>query len=193
MKKLMKLLGFLLFFAALSSCADDETSENPCDDIICLNDGVCNGAGCNCPEGFTGGSCETRLAPRSIQITKITIKEFSNTDNANSWDANGGAPDVYFTMLNDNGTAIIYEQDVDTRFENAVSPTTLVVPLSTPIIVNNPSDSYNFILLDYDTFDADDLIGGFLGKLYFSGTTFDKVVEISFNGTTIEFELEYNF
>jgi len=32
--------------------------EDPCDGIVCNNDGICEGGNCDCPEGFSGDQCD---------------------------------------------------------------------------------------------------------------------------------------
>lgn len=34
-------------------------SEDPCENITCLNEGICNNGDCNCPLGYEGETCET--------------------------------------------------------------------------------------------------------------------------------------
>ena len=43
--------------ALFSACTLD-----PCEDVICQNDGVCVDGDCDCPDGFTGTTCEFTLA-----------------------------------------------------------------------------------------------------------------------------------
>lgn len=54
---LILLLVIGLMVLILQSCR--------CDDVNCLNGGVCNNGECDCPIGFVGESCEV------IDITKI--------------------------------------------------------------------------------------------------------------------------
>ena len=39
---------------AFSSCEDD-----PCETVVCQNDGVCSDGVCDCPDGYSGTLCET--------------------------------------------------------------------------------------------------------------------------------------
>lgn len=36
-------------------------STDPCEDVTCKNGGTCINGVCNCPSGYTGSSCETRV------------------------------------------------------------------------------------------------------------------------------------
>ncbi len=54
MSKLFPILMMAVLFA--SSCS------NPCEDVICLNGGVCDDGTCICPEGFTGDNCQLAAA-----------------------------------------------------------------------------------------------------------------------------------
>ncbi len=61
MKKI-KLLTLLLSFFTLvvltESCDKAEELLDPCASVTCQNDGVCVDGTCDCPDGFSGTSCE---------------------------------------------------------------------------------------------------------------------------------------
>ncbi len=65
MKNLKKLLMGALTITALSvgftSCSSDD-----CDDITCLNEGICNGGICDCIAGYGGTTCETKYADQFV-------------------------------------------------------------------------------------------------------------------------------
>lgn len=54
MNNLIK-LSFLAVILFLTSCTD------PCEDITCLNDGVCDDGTCLCEDGYDGITCETEV------------------------------------------------------------------------------------------------------------------------------------
>ncbi|MEO0581176.1 MAG: hypothetical protein AAF135_03040 [Bacteroidota bacterium] len=41
--------------------------QNPCEDVMCENGGVCVDGDCDCPEGFFGPECEFQLDPCTIR------------------------------------------------------------------------------------------------------------------------------
>jgi len=52
----MKKLFVLLFtIACFTSCSD------PCEDVVCQNDGTCDDGICICVEGYMGTNCETEI------------------------------------------------------------------------------------------------------------------------------------
>ena len=51
MKNFFFLLSFALFTLTMSSC-------NDCKDVVCDNGGICEDGNCDCPNGFSGLSCE---------------------------------------------------------------------------------------------------------------------------------------
>ncbi len=51
MKNVFFLLSFAFFTLTLSSC-------NDCKDVVCNNGGICEDGACECPNGFSGASCD---------------------------------------------------------------------------------------------------------------------------------------
>jgi len=51
MKNVFFLLSFAFFTLTLNSC-------NDCKDVVCNNGGICEDGTCDCPNGFSGASCE---------------------------------------------------------------------------------------------------------------------------------------
>jgi len=67
----------ILFYAlvvslslTIVSCGDDPM--NPCDNTTCENGGVCVSGDCDCPEGFSGSTCETVNVPL-VEIGSIIL------------------------------------------------------------------------------------------------------------------------
>ena len=48
----------ILFLMSMSLFATSCGEEEPCDVIMCLNNGICNDGKCECPPGFEGDLCE---------------------------------------------------------------------------------------------------------------------------------------
>jgi hypothetical protein len=53
--KLLPLLALLICVIIFQSCGGDD----PCENVTCLNDGVCIDGNCDCLEGFIGSDCGT--------------------------------------------------------------------------------------------------------------------------------------
>lgn len=78
MKKQISLVAlssfsFLVLIAIVfSSCEKQEqnfgptTYYKPCEDVICLNGGICYDGNCECPTGFEGSKCEMRSIDKFI-------------------------------------------------------------------------------------------------------------------------------
>jgi len=93
---------FILFLSIgvllISSCRDE------CKDQICLNGGVCDEGNCQCPDGYSGSNCETKVdgyncfngdcvyTPSNAQYSSIvacqTSCSNSNTNNFNCQNGN---------------------------------------------------------------------------------------------------------
>lgn len=51
-----------IFLSVLyTSCTKDNTTTDPCDNVTCLNGGVCVSGKCKCPTDYTGVNCEKRI------------------------------------------------------------------------------------------------------------------------------------
>lgn len=78
MKRINLLLFAMFSIAILTSCTD------PCDDVNCLNEGICDDGTCECIAGFEGKNCEI-LTRDSIAgnfaIASTCDDGFTPTDN----------------------------------------------------------------------------------------------------------------
>ena len=82
----------LIFF--YSSCTTD-----PCKDVICLNDGVCNSGTCSCAAGYEGTDCSTLSRDKFIGTWNVV---------GNMAGANGAAsgPDNYTATITASSTDV---------------------------------------------------------------------------------------
>lgn len=71
---------------------DKESSNGPCETVICLNGGECLHGTCICEEGFTGVNCETALSPEDIQIIEIRIPNYPIFQGETAWDSTQTVP-----------------------------------------------------------------------------------------------------
>ena len=68
--KSIKLLSVLILFltvALFQSCEDD-----PCEGVVCLNDGICFDGTCDCSTGYSGADCGTHCSAAIIGIWDVT-------------------------------------------------------------------------------------------------------------------------
>lgn len=68
--KFIKLLSVLaLFFTVVlfQSCETD-----PCENVTCLNDGICLDGTCDCPTGYSGADCGTHCSADIIGTWTVT-------------------------------------------------------------------------------------------------------------------------
>ena len=198
MKKLFKILAFLLLTLNFLSCSSD-SSENPCTPISCLNNGVSNSnCGCDCPTGFSGTNCGTQITPTSITITKIRVKKFpSAKPNGNWWDTfpNSDA-DIYVTIQNSNLNVIYKHPTVYNDAEIINSNFYDFIPAS-PLIITNVNSQYLVNLYDFDGF-SNDSNNDFIG---FAGVTLYSLSQTGFPTTKtltglsgqLEFELTLQY
>lgn len=57
---------FLVFSCNKSAKYNDTTLIRPCDNVICLNGGVCKDGVCSCPQGFEGTQCQTKWSDKFL-------------------------------------------------------------------------------------------------------------------------------
>lgn len=59
MKQILRdVIPTLFILGSLSGC-----NSNQCNDVQCLNGGVCTDGTCDCPEGFAGNNCQYQIDP----------------------------------------------------------------------------------------------------------------------------------
>lgn len=72
----LKLFCLILIVSIFNACKDC-----PCDDIACLNAGVCEDGECICPIGYEGNTCEDRLyLLQRINLNGEVYRQFSYDD-----------------------------------------------------------------------------------------------------------------
>ncbi|CAI8208069.1 MAG: Uncharacterised protein [SAR116 cluster bacterium] len=157
----MRNLYLLLLFVFLTACS----SEESCTPILCKNGGESIDCECSCPEGFIGADCSIALTPSALVISRIELLKFPTTNGGLPWDptlnATTSRPDVYVRFEDLSGSTI-YEGN--TYFENADYTSGALVftpnnPIEIPI--GNGQEYVRFLIYDYDTGTADDLMGAF--------------------------------
>ena len=181
MKNLL-FVGLVSFLAFAMSC-----SSNPCDDVVCLNDGYCANGECVCPEGFAGADCSKQQTPSKIQIDKIVITKFPATDGGAGWDLTSGA-DI-FPQLSFDGQ-IIYSPDE--FYQDADPGSTYAFTPGSNTFIENPNGQHSITLYDYDDFDADDFMGGINFTPYTSDNKFPSLLNLDAGGS-VAFELHLSY
>lgn len=88
-------LTFLLTIALFSAITYTACKKDPCENVVCMNLGACDGGKCVCPTGFEGARCEV------LSRDKL-IKTFNGRDTCNSDTASYDVYPIYFrAMLSD--------------------------------------------------------------------------------------------
>jgi hypothetical protein len=88
-------LTFLLTIALFSAITYTACKKDPCENVICMNLGACDGGKCVCPVGFEGARCEV------LSRDKL-VKTFNGRDTCTSDTTFYGVYPIYFrAMLTD--------------------------------------------------------------------------------------------
>jgi EGF-like domain len=135
-KKMKKKINSLLLLVGLfvtivtSSC-----TKNPCDDIVCLNNGTCREGACACPSGFEGPFCENKANDKFIGYWE-GFKRIN------------GDKDIPVTMIITPVNGVpnkinIYELDYKGGYLPLIASTDLTkVEIATQNVVPNPKYKY---------------------------------------------------
>ncbi len=67
------LLTAVLTFAVFSVITWTACNKNKCHNVVCLNNGECDGGKCVCPVGFEGLRCEILRGINLFLITMVMI------------------------------------------------------------------------------------------------------------------------
>jgi len=170
----------------INSCGSDDDVKNPCEGIVCLNDGYCANGSCVCPDGYTGSNCSQQITPSVIRIHKIEVTRFPPTKpNGGGWDTNGTAPDIYPVIY--LGETLIWSSDA--MFQNAVHTETYAFTPNPIISLASVGSQYSIVLYDYDDFSSDEFMGGINFVPYQSNNNFPEVIILDVAGGTVAFKL----
>lgn len=179
----MKKITIALLFSLLFACQKND----PCENITCLNGGACANGLCNCEEGYTGSDCSQEKTPSSITITAVTVTKWPATAaGGGGWDLLDG-PDLTFSIRKDGAdvyvSGIFYEdaiQGQQYRFQ-------------TNIVLDSPDKAYQFLLYDYDDFDANDLMAQLSFVPFIEGLNFPPTGQADSGALAFELDMQYDF
>ena len=162
--------------------------DDPCSNIICLNDGFCANGICNCKEGYTGSDCSQEKTPSSITITAVTVTKWPATaSGGGGWDLFDG-PDLTFTI--GKGGSEIYRSNI--FYEDAVQGQQYTFDVN--IKLDSPNSEHSILLYDYDdNITANDFMGGIGFIPYTSGGKFPEVRILDVNASGVAFELDFSY
>lgn len=196
MRKIIQSLLLILFISSFIACA----KKDPCEDITCINGGICETGTCKCPVGYEGTTCEKESLPKAIKVTAIKfLKIPAKKSDGSNWDTDNTNPDVQpalYTIKSDNKTldAAIWTSNLvvfSARTDGTATMSTIL-----PVFKITSFDK----LLAMAIFDDDNGTREFMGATSFSVTASSiagrpSVVKIDCATCTSAFELtvEYEF
>ena len=96
MKPIQFVVTIMLALLSFSSCQED-----PCDNNLCENGGICDDGKCLCPEGYTGNQCEEKILPYRMRISSVTLTRWPASIDGMQWDGTDG-PDLFFKLYQDS-------------------------------------------------------------------------------------------
>lgn len=192
---------FLLMLSVFFSCEkSDQPYQDPCATTICYNDGVCVSGTCECPTGFTGANCQTQVAPLSIAITKIVVREFSNTPPTGGfWDNQGSgfSPDIDVRVFRQQNTSFIKVYESPSFYTDAVSPGEYTFELNTPITIYQTDNPHVISIYNYNGLDIpageDEEIGSVALYPYEPNQGFPPMRKITLGYATVDVYFSYTW
>ncbi len=110
----LKNILFLMLLAGLfmSSC------RNECDDVVCLNNGICINGDCDCPPGFEGEFCEEFSRDKILGNFDVSSNCVGDSAETNTWAIAASASAANEVLINNfhkpalNVIATITEQNM---------------------------------------------------------------------------------
>lgn len=66
----LSIIAILFSVFVFQSCEEDPV--DPCEAVVCQNSGTCDAGVCDCPEGFSGVTCETSCTSSLIGVYNVT-------------------------------------------------------------------------------------------------------------------------
>ncbi len=64
MYKICNIILLVMTLSVFVACEGDD----PCENITCLNEGICDNGSCDCPVGFEGDTCEVEYRDRILGL-----------------------------------------------------------------------------------------------------------------------------
>ena len=189
----------IFLIGIFASCEKDDddngngSANDPCENVTCLNGGLCENGECDCPEMYTGDDCGEQATPTSIRVTQITLNDFPPQNNGDDWDGflcGGGNPDILITL--DDGNGEFFESP---HYSDVVPGTTLTFTQGFPATTNNPENLHIIRLYDNDTggCSPDDYMGGLEFSIYNSSNDFPETIEVYNSSIQIEATLHIEY
>lgn len=188
-----KLTFLSIVFLAFLGCS---SSSDSCETIACKNGGVFVDCECECPQGFKGIDCSEQIEPKSITITKATVKAFPiQQSNGDNWDfdlitPNNELPDVYITIQN---STLVVVYDSPTFFENSLITGGNYLEFISNLKIVNYANPYLVNIYDFDTSGNDDFMAseGFFIYSEFKG--FPETIDVIDVADSILVELNLTY
>lgn len=176
MKNIILYLTLALLFIA---CGEDD----PCEGIVCGDNGICVNGGCDCDEGYTGLACNDIITPTRMTITQLRLTNFPELKSSGEfWDITGGnAPDIFFTIGRDGNTPFT---------SSTISDASGLITWGDPVDLVAPTEQYSITFLDSDVI-VDDLISG--GTFVPFQDRLDETLFVDNGIISFEMDIEYTF
>ncbi len=108
MKKILGLIMFAIIATTFTSCNPD-----PCEKVICNNNGTCNEGVCSCEAGYEGETCD--ILSRTKTVSDWNVEEDGSLSAADNYDVT--------ITANSNDAKAIYIGNMYNAFSNAVNAT----------------------------------------------------------------------
>ncbi len=128
LSRFLRLFSLLLAVSVLINFMGCSQAKDKCEDIVCQNSGTCTNGICNCPHGYFGTKCET----------KVNAEFTGNYTGQMTCDGSGNTESFPIEAATDPSTIIIHVTSLH-ALTATVNGNSITIPVQ-----NFPSGSENY-------------------------------------------------
>ena len=139
-----RFITILVITLTLIACSK-EVNNDPCQNLVCENEGKCVEGTCLCKTGYEGISCEKQITPTKISLSQVSIINFPPLNSGITWDTSSG-PDLWIVLIH-NLQDVFHTSEIK---YDVVYGQEYVFSIDPFFEFENKTDKYRIALMDVD-------------------------------------------